>query len=177
MAILEEIADRFIEDVLRDHPIMMYSLDYELREFLSTIKGRKYSGSVKRILREDNKGNEATREMSANELVGAVVKEFEPSKYEDDEELLNTMKQEYLQSIAAHGSVLFCKLIQLVMKSNKVRIRSMQEFEETEQEDAYMPNVWAYHKNWKSKDVVNYIRGFYDSLRQEEEIEEEDAMK
>jgi len=173
---LEEIADHFIEDVLGDHPITMYFLDDELREYLSSKRNR-YNEYLKQIAEEDRRGKEAMHNMTTKELADAVLKAYELPQYEGEEELLNTMKQEYLQSISARGDLLLRKLTQLVMESDKVRIRIIHELEEAEQEDVYMPNVWAYHKNCKSKDVVDYILDEYDFFRQEDEIEEKDTER
>jgi hypothetical protein len=38
MTKLEKIADSFVESYVRDHPIMFYSLDSELQEFLEEIR-------------------------------------------------------------------------------------------------------------------------------------------
>jgi hypothetical protein len=169
MTILDEIADRFIEDILGEYPIMMYSLDYELKEYLPTVKEHKYRDSLKQIVIENRR--------ATNELTDAFLKTNELQEYMDDEKLLNEMKREYFQYISASGRPLLAKLIQLVMNSAKVRVRIMHELQEMEQDDDYMPNVWISHRNWKSKDVMDYVIKVYDSTRQEDEIEEEDDMR
>jgi hypothetical protein len=82
---------------------------------------------------------------------------------------------EYMQHI---DDPLIYQLIQLVIRSDKVRIKTMHELKDVEQEDPYMPNKCIYYKDSDFNDVLNYIRDFYDSLRKEDEIEEtEEDMK
>ena len=49
-----------------------------------------------------------------------------------------------MQNIEDH---IIYELAQLVLRSDKVRIRTMRELEETEQDDPIMPNKWIYHKD------------------------------
>jgi hypothetical protein len=48
---LEKIADSFIDDYLKDHPIMFYSIDVELKEYLVNIEELNDTDSVNGILR------------------------------------------------------------------------------------------------------------------------------
>ena len=77
----------------------------------------------------------------------------------------------YVESIT---EPLIKELTVLVMTSDKVRMRRIDELENAEQEDPLMPNEWIYHKDFEYNKVLEYIRETYDVLRQEDEIEHGD---
>ena len=49
---LEKIADDFIETYLRGHPVMIYSLNTELEEYVENIKELKNNATADEILKE-----------------------------------------------------------------------------------------------------------------------------
>jgi hypothetical protein len=66
------------------------------------------------------------------------------------------------------------ELTQLVLRSDKVKIRTMHELEEAGQDDHILANKWIYHKDLDLKEVLNYIRNQNDFFRKEDEREEEE---
>ena len=62
--------------------------------------------------------------------------------------------------------------MQLVIVSNKTRVRDMEELRESEQDDLYSSDTWIYHKDWNLKEVIHRVRKVNDSFRKEDEIEE-----
>jgi hypothetical protein len=149
---LEKIANNFIETYLRDNPVMTFSLATELESFTEDIEELNDEKSRAEILTEYFK-NKTNDEEINSELINAAGRDL----------------LEYMESIEDH---VIYELAQLVLRSDKVRIRTMHELEEAQQDDPIMPNKWIYHKNSDLKDVLNYIRDVYDEFRIEDEIDE-----
>lgn len=165
---LEKYANSFIDEYLADHPIMLYSLNEEVEEFLENVEELKDPKVKNNILQEYNNSakKKGIDEEINNELINASEKVTFPSSSEDDFHLLNYDKLAYLQSEA--GDPFMYDLIQLIVRNDKVRIRMMKEIIEAEQDDPYMPDEWIYHKDLKLSDVLKYIRNDLDDLRKED---------
>lgn len=54
--------------------------------------------------------------------------------------------------------------------NNGTIVKTMHELVKTDQHDPYMPNDWIYHSDWDIKDVLNYVRNYYDIQRKEDDI-------
>jgi hypothetical protein len=178
---LEKIADDFIETYLRDHPVMIYTLDTELKEYIQNIEELKNIISVNEILREYSKSEKKKTidEEIINELIDAgdkthdIAQKLRNASYTlsddyNDEEYPDTSLLEYMQSVA---DPLICELMQLVVRSHKIRIRTMHELEVIGQEDPWMPNKWIYHKDLSLEKVLKHIVDFNDMFRKEDEMD------
>jgi hypothetical protein len=184
---LQTIADNFVELVLTDHPVMIYSLDVELREYTDSIEEFRTEETKTEIYREYLKNKSNDDEIN-NELINSMEKTSSVARKvidaieNNDYEALSTMADNfdedrpdinliaYLESIP---NPIIYELMQLVLRSNKVRIRIMHELVEAELDDPFTPDKWIYHKNWKLNKVLDYISNSYDESRKEDEIEEE----
>jgi hypothetical protein len=166
---LEKIANNFIETYLRDNPVMIFSLDTELESYTEDIEELNDEKSRTEILREYLK-NKTNDEEINSELINAADKALNPSYNNNyEEEMPDDNLLYYMQNIEDH---IIYELAQLVLRSDKVRIRTMHELEEAQQDDPIMPNKWIYHKNSDLNEVLNYIRNVYDEFRIEDEIDE-----
>lgn len=67
--------------------------------------------------------------------------------------------------------------MQLVVRNHKIRIGTIHELEDIEQEDLIMPNKWIYHKDLSLSKMKKYIVDYNDTLRKEDEMEEEEDLK
>jgi hypothetical protein len=143
---------------------MTFTLDIDLQDYMEDIDELNNEKTVTEILREylESKTND---EDINNELINAAEKPLDAT----DEERPDLDLLVYMQSIE---DPITYELAQLVLRSDKVRIRSMHELEEAEQDDPIMPNKWIYHKNSDLNEVLNYIRNVYDGFRIEDEIDE-----
>jgi hypothetical protein len=169
---LEELADRFIDSYLKDHPIMIYILDGELEEFLEDVEELKNQEYLNQILQDyfKTEKKKVIDQEIYGEIINAAEKVLNPSGEENDEDdYLNIPLLELMRSCA---DLLVYELMQLVVRDNKVRIREIHELEETQQEDPYSPNRWIYHKSWNLKKVLNYIRQYNEGITKNDELEE-----
>jgi hypothetical protein len=185
---LEKIADDFIETYLRDHPVMIYSLDTELEEYIENIQELKNSITANEIRQEYSKSKKKKTidEEINNELINAGDKihdkihnieeqslnaPYRLSDSHNDEESPDTSLLQYMQSAP---DPLIYDLMQLVVRNHKIRIRTMHELEDIEQEDLIMPNKWIYHKDLSLSKMKKYIVDYNDTLRKEDEREEKE---
>lgn len=67
-------------------------------------------------------------------------------------------------------SPLIYDLRQLIIMNNRTIVKTMHELVKTDQHDPYSPNDWIYHSDWDIKDVLNYVRNYYDIQRKEDDI-------
>ena len=171
---LEKAADGFIENYLRDHPIMVYELDNELKEYAEDVPELNDKIRLNEIMLEymnSEKGKDIQEDVNS-ELINAEERVSNPSENYRNIETPDTALLAHIQYVAQADSVIG-ELMQLVTRSNKVRIREMKELKQAEQDDVYSPNKWIYHKDWNLSEVLNYIRNEYDQYRKIDEEEEE----
>jgi hypothetical protein len=160
---LEKIADDFVEIYLKEHPVMIYSLDTEIKEY---VENEGLSKNRDDILREY-----LERKTSDRKIIDERINILDKTVYVRDNKskLGNSiLLLEYTQSIA---DPLIQELTRLVITSNKVRIRSFEELEDVELEDSIMPNEWIYHKDMNSTEVSDCVLQYYDNLKQEDDID------
>jgi hypothetical protein len=157
---LEKIADDFIESYLKETPEMVYLLYETLQEY---IQEQQLNMSKDEILKEHSKIKAVDRAITDEDL--DILERFwgKTSEIEESNLLL------YFQSMP---DPFIKELTALVMTSDKVKMRGMDELEIAEQEDPLMPNEWIYHKDSDPNKVSEYILEEYDMLRQEAEIED-----
>lgn len=157
---LQKIANNFVETELRNYHLIVYHLGIELQDYIKNIEELNDKKTGTEILREYLKIKPSDEEID-NEIVNA----------DGDRDLLDLI---HLPS----EEPLIYELTQLVLRSDKVKIRTMQELEEAGQDDPILANKWIYHKDLDLKEVLNYIRNENDFFRKEDEREEEeDNMK
>ena len=170
---LERIADEFVESYLRNNPVMVYSLDTFLEDWVTQHREEleaNNSLTLDEILRQHLQNTTDYKDKIDIELITAATS----YKYED-EEIVDTTLLEHVKSIDYQ---LTYQLTQLVLRNSKVRIRTLHELEEAELEDPLMPNKWIYHKDCPLSDVSNYVLRGYEMLNKEDEKEEqEDELK
>ena len=151
---LEKIANNFIETYLRDNPIMIFSLDTELESYAKDIEELNDEKSRAEILTEYLK-NKTNDEEINSELINAADKALNPVYNNNyDQEMHDDNLLYYMQN---NDDPLIYELAQLVLRSDKIRIKTMRELEEAEQDDPIMLNKWVYHMNSDLKDVLNHI--------------------
>ncbi len=160
---LEEIADNFIEDYLKDHPAMILSLDTEIEEY---IENKELDKDIDRILQEywERKTNDEKTIELLDQLNKGLYEESTDSEIGNSNLLL-----EYIQSIP---DSFIRELTQLVLTSNNVRIRRFEELEDVDLEDPIMPNEWIYHKDMKPTDASNYVRSYYDDINRDKTLDD-----
>jgi hypothetical protein len=160
---LEKIADDFVEIYLKEHPVMIYSLDTEIKEY---VENEGLSKNRDDILREY-----LERKTSDRKIIDERINILDKTVYVRDNKskLGNSiLLLEYTQSIA---DPLIQELTRLVITSNKVRMRSFEELEDVKLEDSIMPNEWIYHKDMNSTEVSDCVLQYYDNLKQEDDID------
>jgi hypothetical protein len=171
MTRFEKNADNFIETVLRDRPIMIYDIVSEVEEYIATIDDFKENNS-KMLL--DYFKNKTNQEEINNEIMNALnysdkqLEEAnnispEDNNYNMDADAPDLVLIEYIGSIP---DPIIYELIQLIVRSNKVRIRTMHELVEAGLDDPFIPDKWIYHKDWRLDEVLDYIRKELDWYRQ-----------
>jgi hypothetical protein len=151
---LEEIVDNFVEVYLKDHPVMILSLDTEIEDYL---KGEELDKIKDRILLEywGRKADDRKTKERLNKLNKGLYEEPKDSELGDC-----NLLQYYMQSIPDH---FIREVTQLVLSSNNVRIRRFEELEDANLEDPTMPNEWIYHKDMNSTEASEYVRAYDDS--------------
>jgi hypothetical protein len=167
---LEKIADDFIENYLRDNPVMIYSLDKQLEDYVQ------HTGGIEDKRDEISKEHYRKRGFDKdvdNELINAAEKILNGTTSDSyDNEMPDTTLIAQVESIE---DPLIYQLTHLVLRSTRVRIRTMHELEEAELEDPVMPNKWVYHKDTPIKNVLNYILHEYEMFKNEDEMEIDDG--
>jgi hypothetical protein len=170
---LEMIADEFVESYLRNNPVIVYSLDTFLEDWVTQHREEleaNNSLTLDEILRQHLQNTTDYKDKIDIELTNAAT-----SYNYEDEEIVDTTLLEHVKSI---DDQLTYQLTQLVLRSSKVRIRTLHELEEAELEDPLMPNKWIYYKDCPLSDVSNYVLRGYEMLNKEDEKEEqEDELK
>jgi hypothetical protein len=161
---LEKIADDFVEIYLKEHPVMIYSLDNEIEEYVENEGLSKIRDDILREYLEIKTNDRKIIDERINILDKTVYVRDNKSKLGNSILLL-----EYTQSIA---DPLIQELTRLVITSNKVRMRSFEELEDVKLENSIMPNEWIYHKQMNSTEVSDYVLQYYDNLKQEDDIDE-----
>jgi hypothetical protein len=188
---LEKIADGYIEDYLRDHPINDFSLETDIGEYTENIPGlnkdeilEEYLKSEKSSIIEDEIYNKldihADYMETLNTFIGKgketlnklLAGDEETHKFfTDDKGTLDTHLLINIKTVCSQNEFIG-ELMKLVIVNDKVIVRDMKELREAELDDLYSSDNWIYHKNWKPEDVVNYVRKENDSFRIEDESEE-----
>jgi hypothetical protein len=167
---LEKIADDFLEEYLRNNPVMIYSLENQLEDYVLNIEG--INDKRDEISKEHYRNRGLDKEVD-NELINAAEKVLNAASDEyDDKEIPDTTLIAHVESIE---DPLIYQLTHFVLRSNKVRIRKMHELEEAELDDPILPNKWIYHKDAPLKNVLNYILHEYEMFKNEDEMEEDDG--
>jgi hypothetical protein len=167
---LEKISDDFIENYLRDNPVMIYSLDKQLEDYVQHTGG--IVDKRDEISTEHYKKRGLDKDVD-NELINAAEKVLNGTtsdSYDKEKPDMTLIAQ--VESIE---DPLIYQLTHLVLRSNKVRIRTMHELEEAELEDPIMPNRWIYHKDTPLKNVTGYILREYEMFKNEDEMEKDNG--
>jgi hypothetical protein len=151
-----------------DHPIMFYSIDIQLEEYLKDVKKLEDDNTRSEILQEYIRSDK--NKAMDGEIVGELINAEEVLQVNEYNSNFNNLSYDKLEYLQSAGNDLFenC-IIQLVFRSSKVRIRTMCELVEEGLDDPFVPVEWIYHKNWKLNDVLNYIKEENDDLRKEDE--------
>lgn len=165
---LEKVADSFIESYLKDHPIMFYSLDTELEEYLDTEEKLTGASVINEILKQYRKSGKKT-------VVDERIHCAEVLDPSGKKEPMNSDMSEFIQSPSEYSNPLIKDLRQLVIFEDKVRVSTIYELEEADQQDLFMPNEWIYHEGWNREDVLNYVRNYNDRLRIEDELQDREV--
>ena len=131
---LEKIADDYIEDYLRDHPINDFSLESDLEEYTENILG----------LNKDETLQEYLKSEKSNTIEAEIHSKLDIDT--DDIETLNTILLGNIESICIHNKFIG-ELMKMVIVNNKVIVRDMKELRESEQDDLYSSDNWIYHKD------------------------------
>jgi hypothetical protein len=167
---LEMIADNFIEDYLRNNPVVVYSLDTYLEEWIAQHREEieaSNSLTLDELLR-DHLGNTTDHK----EIIDVELLNVASSYDYEGEEIVDTVLLEHVKSI---DDPLIYQLTQLVLRDSKVEIRTLDELEEAKLEDPLMPNKWIYHKDTPAKYVRDYILHGYEMLKNEDERKKDDG--
>jgi hypothetical protein len=173
---LEIIADDFIEDYLLNNPVMVYSLDAFLEEWIADHRKElevNNNLTLEEILSQHLRIRSNDKEID-NEIINAAEKVLNAATSDSsgDGEMPDTTLIAQVESIE---DPLIYQLTHLVLRSNKVRIRAMHELEEAELEDPVIPNKWVYHKDTPIRNVLNYILHEYEMFKNEDETEIDDG--
>lgn len=167
---LETIADHFIEDYLRSNPIMVYSLDTYLADWIADHEKELEANNnltLDEILMQHLKIRSNVKYIDHKIInAGEKVMNALTSNSFDDKEMPDTTLIEQVESIE---DPLIYQLTHLVLRSNKVRIETMNEIEEAELEDPVLPNKWIFHKDAPRRDVIDYILRQYEMLKNEDQ--------
>jgi hypothetical protein len=173
---LEGIADDFVEDYLLNNPIMIYSLDTFVEDWIADHRKELEENNnmtLEEILSQHLQIRSKDKEID-NEIINAADKVWNAvtSGSFDDEEMPDTTLIAQVESIE---DPLIYQLTHLVLRSNKVRIKTMSELEEAELEDPLMPNKWIYHKDTPLENAMNYVLQGYEMFKNEDEREKDDG--
>lgn len=156
----EKIADDFIENCLKEYPAMIYSLHDDIEEYMQ----EEQLNTFKDVLSEYSKNKDEDREIAVEKL-----DILNKGLYGNTSEIDGNNLLLYVESIT---EPVIKELTVLVLTSDNVLMRKLDELENAEQEDPIIPNEWIYHKDLEYNKVLEYVREDYDQLRQECEIED-----
>ena len=131
---LEKIADDYIEEYLRDHPINDFSLETDIEEYMENFPD----------LNKDETLQEYLKSKKSNTIEVEIHSKLGIDTY--DIETLNTILLGNIESICIHNK-LIGELMKMVIVNNKVIVRDMKELREAELDDLYSSDNWIYHKD------------------------------
>jgi hypothetical protein len=125
---LESIADKFVEDYLRNNPIMVYSLDTFLGDWIAYHRKEleeNNNHTLEEILSQHLRIRSNYKEIDY-EIINAAEKVLNAATFDSygDGEIPDTTLIAQVESIE---DPLIYQLTHLVLRSNKVRIRPMRE--------------------------------------------------
>lgn len=171
---LEMITDNFVDDYLRNNPIMVYSLDTYLADWVADHEKELEAHNnltLDEILTQHLKIRSNDKQID-NEIINAAEKVMNAltSDSFDNKEMPDTTLIAQVESIEDH---LIYQMTHLVLRSDKVRIKIMNELEAGELEDPILPNKWIYHKDTPVDYVINCVLHEYEMLKNEDEMENE----
>jgi hypothetical protein len=137
---------------------MVYSLDTNLADWVAEYEEELKAISkltMEEILSQHMRIRSNDKQID-NEIINATEKVMNAitSGFLNYNEMPDTTLIAQVESIE---DPLIYQLTHLVLRSSKVRIKTMSELEETELEDPILPNKWIYHKDTQLKDVIKYI--------------------
>ena len=163
---LEKIAEDFIENYLRNNPIMIYSLDKQLEDYVEHAEGIE---DKRDEISTDHYRKRGLDKDVDHELINAaeIISNGTTSESYKNEMPDTTL----IAEVESIEDPLIYQLTHLVLRNNKVRIKTMNELEEAELEDPVLPNKWIYHKDVPLKDVLNYILHENEMFKNEDEWE------
>ena len=173
---LEMIADDFVEGYLLNNPVMIYSLDTFVEDWIADHRkeleennNMTLEETLSQHLQITSKDKEIDNEIinAGNKVWNAIT-----SDSFDDKEMPDTTLIAQVESIE---DPLIYQLTHLVLRSDKVRIRTMHELEEAELEDPIMPNKWIYHKDIPLENVMSCVSHNYEMFKNEDETEKDDG--
>lgn len=167
---IEIIADDFIGDYLLNNPVMVYSLDTFLEEWIANHRKELEANNtltLEEILSQHLRIRSNDKEID-NEIINAAEKVLNAATSDSsgDGEMPDTTLIAQVESIE---DPLIYQLTHLVLRTNKVRIETMNKIEEAELEDPVLPNKWIYHKDAPGRDVINYILRQYETFKNEDQ--------
>jgi hypothetical protein len=150
---------------------MIYSLDKQLEDYIVHAEG--IEGKRNEISTEHYRKRGLDKDVD-NELINAAEKVLNAATSDSysDGEMPDTTLIAHVESIE---DPLIYQVTHLVLRSNKVRIETMNEIEEAELEDPVLPNKWIFHKGAPRGNVVDYILRQYEMLKNEDQREEDDG--
>jgi hypothetical protein len=170
MNLIEKIADDFVQEVLKDHPIEIILIEIDVSDFIDdkNISADQLNEHLKQHL-DSKKENIDMKKVIHEKLLST-------SKYQSkvDEEYRDVI--DYTQIIANNVETIpdpiIGEIVQLLLSDERVKIRIMYEIEDMEQDDLWSSDIWFYHRDSNLNDVINYIRDLNDILRQYDEMDD-----
>jgi hypothetical protein len=129
--------------------------------------------TLEEILRQHLQVSSKDKEID-NEIINAADKVWNAitSGSYDTKEMPDTTLIAQVESIEDR---LIYQLTHLVLRSNKVRIRTMHELEEAELEDPIVPSKRIYHKDMPLENVISYVCHEYEMFKNEDEMEKDNG--
>jgi hypothetical protein len=170
MNLIEEIADDFVQEVLKDHPVEIFLIEIDTSDF---IDDKKISADqLNELLKQHLDSKKETIDMKK------VIHEKlqSTSKYQSRVDEVYKDVLDYTQIIANTVETIpdpiIRELVQLLLGDERVKIRIMYEIEDMEQDDLWSSNIWLYHRDSNLNDVINHIRDLNDIFRQDDEMDD-----
>jgi ferritin-like metal-binding protein YciE len=146
---------------------MVYSLDKQIEDYIQHTEG--IEDKRDEISMEHYRKRGLDKDVD-NELINAGERILNADT--SDTEVPDTTLIAQVESIE---DLLIYQLTNLVLRSNKVRIETMNEIEQAELEDPVLPNKWIFHKDAHRREVIDNILRQYEMLKNEDEREEDDG--
>jgi hypothetical protein len=92
---------------------------------------------------------------------------------ESDEEYRDVVDhtQNISENIERITDLLVRELVELVLREDRDKIRTMYEIEDSELEDPLLPNIWGYHKDLDLNKVIKQISELNELMIKEDDID------